>query len=106
LLLECGGDVEGERGEIRSVALCWAAAKGFYMIVQLLLGGGADPNVRCTYKKWGALYAASSLGRCEVVKLLLENGADVGVESGDEGSAFDVAVKNGQRDVVKLLRDH
>jgi ankyrin repeat protein len=105
LLLDYGGDAKGERWEVRS-ALCWAAVKDFHMIVQLLLENGANPNIRCTYKKWSALYAASSLGRCEVVKLLLENGGDAGAEGGDEGSALGVAVRNGWLDVVKLLREH
>ncbi|KAJ7242518.1 hypothetical protein C8J57DRAFT_1009222, partial [Mycena rebaudengoi] len=50
-----------------------------------------------------ALQAASSKGYNEIVKLLLENEADVNADGGDYGSALCAACANGHKDVVNIL---
>jgi ankyrin repeat protein len=60
---------------------------------------------------WPALMFASksSMGECsslEIVKLLVENGADIDVKMPDGTSALKVAAQTGKNEVVKLLLEH
>jgi ankyrin repeat protein len=49
--------------------------------------------------------AASGGGRTEMVKLLLDKGANVEARSDDGTTALQLAVSNGNTEVVKLLRE-
>jgi ankyrin repeat protein len=68
-------------------------------VVQLLLDYGADPNAQCG-RFGNALCAASHFGDVEVVRLLLQAGADVG------GQALYHAVCWIHIEVVRVLLDH
>jgi ankyrin repeat protein len=50
-----------------------------------------------------ALHAASAEGHKQIVKLLLEKGADVNVQGGHYGSALQAASVRDHEEVVKLL---
>ena len=50
-----------------------------------------------------ALQAASWKGNRDVVKLLLENGAEVNAQGGEYGSALQAASVKGNEDIVRLL---
>ncbi|KAJ4175619.1 hypothetical protein NW767_015723, partial [Fusarium falciforme] len=50
-----------------------------------------------------ALQAASSRGHLEVVKLLLDKGADINAQGGDYGNALQAASEEGHLEVVQLL---
>ncbi|KAF8817312.1 hypothetical protein BYT27DRAFT_6865538, partial [Phlegmacium glaucopus] len=54
-----------------------------------------------------ALQAASSEGHEAIVKLLLEKGANVNAQEGEEfGSALRAASSRGHEAIVKLLLEH
>jgi ankyrin repeat protein len=50
--------------------------RGYLVIVQMLLEKGIDINTRDS-QGWTALHLAAERGQHEVVKLLLDRGADV-----------------------------
>jgi ankyrin repeat protein len=55
--------------------------------------------------KWGttALMLASQWGHKEVVKLLLDNGADVNAKADDGWTALMLASEKGNKEIVELL---
>ncbi|KAK4119594.1 hypothetical protein N657DRAFT_537577, partial [Parathielavia appendiculata] len=52
-----------------------------------------------------ALQAASARGHQEIVKLLLDKGAEVNKQGGYYGNALQAASARGHQDIVKLLLD-
>jgi Ankyrin repeats (3 copies)/Ankyrin repeats (many copies) len=88
LLLERGADADGG-------ALHAAARHGRLELVRLLLGAGADPDRRDPDTGRTALHDAVAAGPdgegAEVVRVLLEAGADVGAITNDGASALDIS---------------
>jgi ankyrin repeat protein len=69
-----------------------------------LLDHGADPNVRCGREQETSLHVAARRGQApEVVKLLLERGADVLARRADGRTAWLLAVRSGFGEVAELL---
>ena len=80
-----------------------AVKDGNLTSMQKLLSGGADPNARDEIGEPILLLGAYN-GNTEVVKLLLEKGADVNVKRADDGTtALWIASYEGKTEVVKLL---
>ncbi|KAJ7481671.1 ankyrin repeat-containing domain protein [Mycena latifolia] len=52
------------------------------------------------------LQAACSFGHEDIVKLLIEHGADVNAQGGEYGSTLQLASRAGHKDIVKLLIEH
>jgi ankyrin repeat protein len=96
-----------EQAQISDNELIRAAGKGDWRAVERLLDQGADPNVVDSSGKT-ALTAAASRGYPEVVKTLLNAGADLNPdpEKGRRGHPLFLAVFNGHEDVVEVLLDH
>lgn len=71
---------------------------------------GFEPIVRHVYTSdtrsagRNALQTASWGGHQEIVKLLLDNGAEVNAQGGDYGNALQAASRGGHREIVKLLQ--
>ncbi len=102
LLLKKGADAKAttKRNE---TALANAATTGNAEMVKMLLAAGAPVNTQDVRGYSALLYAAGSdTAPLEVVKLLLENGADPGC-LGDEETAKALAAKRGNTAVAKLL---
>jgi ankyrin repeat protein len=84
-------------------------------IVLLLLEGGADPETRGR-KKQTALFIASSCGHADVVRSLIDHGADLNAKSlfrrdGPHGGQVEwtplhVAIDKKRRDIVLVLLEH
>lgn len=83
-------------------ALHTAAVYGQADAALLLLDNGADVN-EGNFISGTPLMAAADNGRIEVVRILLERGANVCVVA-DGGTALDGARKAGHGDIVELLR--
>lgn len=83
---------------------------------RLLLERGADVNTlaRNEHIQTAAIHAAAAAGdtgtgeqtRYELVKLVLEHGADPNLPQGGGFRAIDAARQNGDERVVQLLREH
>ncbi len=74
----------------------------FKEIVKLLLANGADVNA-LSNDGYTALMLASREGRTEIVKLLLDKGAEVDAKDGL--TALMLASQSGRTEIVKLLLD-
>ncbi|KAJ6527979.1 ankyrin repeat-containing domain protein [Mycena vulgaris] len=118
LLLKHGADINARGGKLGS-ALQAAASKGATDIVRLLLSYGADvngPDLRGENSnaqggRFGTALQAAAF--CEpnskaldLVRLLLESGADVNAQGGEYGTALTAASVRGFTDVVQLLLDN
>ncbi|KAJ5995718.1 ankyrin [Penicillium waksmanii] len=51
-----------------------------------------------------AIQAASSEGHQEIVKLLLDQGADINIQGRHYGNALQAVSRGGHQEIVKLLR--
>ena len=71
-------------------------------VVQLLLAGEADPNLRNS-NGMSALISACIVGCLESVELLLMYGADPSLQTPDGVTALDLAASNGHEDIVDLI---
>jgi ankyrin repeat protein len=83
-LLERGADVNGD--PYRGTALLWAASKGHAHVAAWLLNHGAEVNRRATFggpqhgQGVTALHLAAENGNMEMVRFLVEHGADPTIE--------------------------
>ena len=75
-------------------------------VVKLLINGGAQPNKEDNLG-WTPLHHAASMGRREMVEILLEMGADPNITSGYHGrTPLFLAECNGHILIAQLLRQH
>ena len=107
-LLAVPGHVRAAATPVQDEAavLLAAAANGRADLVQPLLDGGVDPNVRGE-DGVTALMLAAWAGHVDVVRLLLANGADPNAKNQSfGGTALIGASLSGHIDVVKVLLDY
>ena len=105
MLLSVGVSVDSV-DSMEATALCRACLKGNAHVVRVLVDqGGADVN-RCGSRNLTPLAWASGWGHEDVVRVLLEAGADVGIVSADGDTAMDLAEREGYDGVVELLKAH
>jgi ankyrin repeat protein len=78
------------------------------MLVQLLLEHGAESDINTSCGQWGQtpLLAAAVAGRAEVVTMLLEYGASIGINDVQGIGPLMYAAWHGRRDVVEVLLNH
>ncbi|KAM0251267.1 hypothetical protein ACHAQJ_008258 [Trichoderma viride] len=74
--------------------------------VQLLLDHGADINETGKSVIGTALQAACSAGNMNLVRLLLDRGAKLDLESDRYGTALQTACQWGHAEIIRLLLDH
>lgn len=106
LLTESGAEVD------RSGAVIVAAREGnLEALTWLVEKAGADVNIMdgtiffmTTARKQTALHAAVLNGHENVVRYLLENGADISARDSDGKTALDVAVDLDQQNMISLLK--
>ena len=110
-LLEMGVNIDDVNSNGRTVcgtfddgliALYLASQGGHSEIVQMLLKGGADPNIQME-AGWTALMVASENGHSEVVPILLKGNADPNFQKKDGATALMYASQNGHSEVVQIL---
>ena len=71
--------------------------------ISRLLRLGADVNAKTKNSLWTALHWASRYGHTAVVRLLIQNGANVNAKTFDDWTALHWASKYGHIETVKLL---
>ena len=103
-LIECGADVDGigsfTQTALETAVLSWgaswgsrwstAAAAAPSAAVALLLDAGADPNLSASFDQKSPLMLAASRGHAELVRQLLDGGADLFRLDRDGRSVFDM----------------
>ena len=110
ILIDHGMDVNASSGS-HGTAIEAAARYGHERVVELLISHGG--NVNSQYRH-NPLIAAVQEKQRSVVWQLLENGADVnsrgrggwGLRCGRPSSALELAIKNGDEDIVQMMLDH
>ncbi|RDW66000.1 hypothetical protein BP6252_09635 [Coleophoma cylindrospora] len=94
--------IEANDGETSFLTACGQKSR---RIVELFLRAGADPNSIQPDNRYTALHKAAEGGDVEIVKLLVERGADVNAELPGGLTALHLASEKGHDDIVKLLFD-
>lgn len=102
-LIQLGADLnlENDKG---STPLYWAVRYGYPHLVEILAKEGRA-NVR-QQRKLGLvspIVLASALGFHDIVRILLENGADANVKINNDQTALHVASAEGNNDVIRVL---
>ena len=87
-----------------SRTLCHAASKGHASMVYSLISAGINPNFK-DEKGQLPLVVAAANGQALVVKLLLDNGADVAGRDGSGLTAIEAASKAGFSQTALLLKN-
>lgn len=103
MLLKHGAKVDARNAE-GATALHDAALAGQRAVAAALLDAGAPIDARDSESQATPLHRAASWGRVDVVKLLLERGADARLTDKSGHTALDLAVANGQNEAAALLR--
>jgi hypothetical protein len=73
---------------------------------RLLLNRGADINTTRTDDSWTPLHTAVDSECIEVVRVLLEHGANLDAEDKQGRTPFTLAKENGYNEIMKLLSEH
>ncbi|KAF8166996.1 ankyrin repeat-containing domain protein [Mycena galopus ATCC 62051] len=105
LLIEYGVDANEPVGP-EGTLLKYAASRRDTEFVRFLLAHGAEVNVQDRSYHGNAIHAASCGGEIDIVRLLLECGADVNARGGYYGNALQAAASRGQIEIVRLLLEH
>ena len=87
----------------RQTPLQFAAYAGNTEIVEVLVAAGAEVNTPETYNGHTALVAAARNDHVDVMRVLLEVGADRTVRIKDGRTAYHVALQYGHIDAANLL---
>jgi ankyrin repeat protein len=102
-LLARGDDPDGKDSHGWS-ALMWAARKGNTPVVRALLKGGANPDLRDSYRNgWTPLMHAIHKHQNKTALALLDGGADPNVKAPDGGTALIMAAGDGNFEMVRGL---
>ena len=89
------------------VKLFNAAQRGNIVKIPVLLGQGADINVRLGADQWTPLMTASREGNIETVELLLQEGAEPNIRDARfKKNAYHWALEKGHHDIARLLLKH
>jgi ankyrin repeat protein len=104
LLLEKGAAINTREATGRT-ALMYASSGPFAGTVELLLEKGAEVNLQGTAEGFTALMTAAAEGQVEVVRVLMEYGANPDLEDVDGDTAESFATQEGHAQVVAALHD-
>jgi ankyrin repeat protein len=102
-LIDQGAEV-GIRDVSGRTALLYACTGPFPETAKLLLENNADPNIQDAVESFTPLMHAAAEGQAEVVKVLLEYGADASMTDVDGETATMFAAQNGHTAVIELLK--
>lgn len=103
-LLGQGADINAMDSDGQT-ALMYATRRSSAPTVKFLLANGAGVNFQSKKSKFTALIIAASGGNVEIVRLLLEYGADTSLAEGDGDTPLARARQYGHSDIAALLND-
>jgi hypothetical protein len=98
-------DVDVHKDGSGYTALYWACNIGHTECARLLIGRGADVNVRDIYGD-SVLHGTALKGHLSCVKLLVQNGADVNCQTTGGGTPLTYSATYGRLTVAQYLLDH
>ena len=101
VLLDLGYSADGNIGRWRP-PLCAAAKRGHVAVVEVLLAGGANPDLSTVSGKTPLMFACEH-GKLQVVKVLLAAGANMEARDDEWKSALMYACHSGSYPVVREL---
>ncbi|KAB0795416.1 hypothetical protein PPYR_12255 [Photinus pyralis] len=87
--------------KMQRTPLYWAASRGYLLTVKVLLNHGADVNY--STKNGSALFAAVQNEHTDIVRLLLQQGADVKITNHLDFTALSLAACQDNIEILKLL---
>jgi len=101
--LKAGADVNTRGKDDGNTGLHWAASYGLTEMAELLIGYGADVNLK---NKDGntPLHWAAGQGKLEIVKILIASGADINAQGKLNWTPLRWAEETGNTDIANLLR--
>ncbi len=102
LLLKEGAEVDARDSEGKT-PLMHASSGPFAETVAVLIDAGANVNATETTEGFTALMTAAAVGEVDVVKLLLQRGADPSIVDEDNDTAKNHAVTAGKPETAALL---
>jgi len=103
-LVEKGAEVDNRDINGRT-ALMYASSGPYRDTVMLLLSRGAEVDVQGTLEGFTALMTAAAEGQIEIVRQLLDHGADRSLEDKDGDTALSFARQMGHTEVAALLEN-
>ncbi len=103
-LVQQGAELNGYEQISHLTPLMWAVEEGHFELAEFLLQSGANVNVQNPYGST-ALTVAIIKDRTEIVKMLLDFGADFS-NSKDDWTPLRLAVLEGNRKILELLIRH
>ena len=80
-----------------------AAMQGHAAVCEVLLGAGADVNVRTNPQGYAPLHSAAFAGHIAAIRVLLAHGADRGLVNYRGERPADTARRTGQAEAVRVL---
>ncbi|XP_030756084.1 ankyrin repeat domain-containing protein 17 isoform X3 [Sitophilus oryzae] len=99
LLLGQGANINAQTDETQETALTLACCGGFMEVADILIKGGADIELGASTP----LMEAAQEGHIDLVRFLLEYGANVNAVTQTNDTALTYACENGHTDVSELL---
>ena len=100
-LERCCGDRINETGVYYPPTMICASCYGSYGVLKSLIIIGANINER--YRNWTSLLLSASNGNSEMVKYLIDNGADFNARNDEQWTALLYAASQGSFELVKYL---
>ncbi len=83
--------------------LMWASTGGYIEIIESLIAGGAQLDMKDGYGNTALMHAVS-YGHIKVAKILMEAGADINASTEHGSTALNLASQEGYTEIVKLLK--
>ncbi|WP_066218722.1 ankyrin repeat domain-containing protein [Formosa haliotis] len=102
-LLDSGATVD-LRDTTDRTALMYGCTGPFASTVKLLVESGAQVNLKDNHEQWTPIMFAAGEGQIEVMKILLDAGADVNAVDVDGESSYDFAMSNKHMEAAAFLK--
>lgn len=99
--IAAGADVEAQCCE--QTCLLMATAKGFTGVVRELIRGGAKLDWKCSHSGYPAVALAAFAGHVDIVRQLVDAGANLGIAGSGGNTALHIASVKGNVESMRIL---